>query len=181
MSKPPSDAISGRSYPLPPHPSFSFSKFCPMPHQPMLFLLLFCFGWICKPKIFESWYCNTSSTLLCALCNRVSSLLKVQQEWDGFSQSRGFRVQNHWVAPRLTHPIHIKKGHFFLKFLVLWFEITHINTQDTNGPVYWCTFINIYWHYLLYAQSSYLYCSYWYKNLFYRGPQCLHLSKITHL
>ena len=64
--------------------------------------------------------------------------------------------------------------------LVLWFEITHANAQDTIGPIYWCTLINIYWLHLLYAHSTYLYCSYWYKNLLYRGPQCLCLSKITH-
>ena len=52
------------------------------------------------------------------------------------------------------------------------------HTQDIQGPIDWFTHINIYQYHMLWAHSSYLYytewTTYWYKNLLYRGPQCLY-------
>ena len=94
-----------------------FPNFVQCPQPPALILLLCCFGWMCGPKLFEPWYCNTSSTL-CALCNRASNLLKVWHGW-------------HFL-------------HFWQFLLVLWFEITHANTHRTQMDQYTDAYLQIY-------------------------------------
>ena len=62
---------------------------------------------------------------------------------------------------------------------------THKHTEHTKGPIDLQTRISIYWQQLLCAHNRYLYytewTTCWYKNLLYRGPQCLSFSKMTHL
>ena len=153
------NVIAGRGFltphilwrPLPLMPKPPFFKFCPplptfpvtsKPHPQCSFCcLVSLFEWLMAPHLIclillniMDLHMSSLTTLMCALCNKVSSLLRSDTEC-------------------------------FL--LVLWFDITHTNThkvkdtQHTQGPVDWHTHINIYFHQLLCAHSSYLYYTEW--------------------
>ena len=52
--------------------------------------------------------------------------------------------------------------------LVLWFDITHTETQYTQGPADWHNNINAYLHHLLCAQKSYFYPIKWLNKWLYK-------------
>ena len=74
----------------------------------------------------------------------------------------------------------VSEGPWCVSLLVLWFDITHTNTQTHTqtystlcGPVDWHTHINIYLHHLLCAKSSYLYyiecIIHWYQKFIFHN------------
>ena len=126
-----------------------FLNFCPLPlpchlqlPSLLLFLLSCFFGWMDDRTKFdvpfylmilwithvEHWYFGTRRTLMCASCNKASSLVR---------------------------------SDICVFLMVLWFNITHKDTQHTQGSVDWHTHINIYLHHLLHAHSSYHYYTEW--------------------
>ena len=91
----------------------------------------------------QTLYLSTRKTLMCVLCNKVSSLLRSDTSWF----FTGTLIWYHTYTQTNTHT-HTR-------------TLTHTKTQSTLGPVDWLNHINTYLYHLLCAHSSYLYYTEW--------------------